>query len=331
MIQITQTPFRISLVGGGTDLPGFYITHGPGCVVSFTIDKYMYIMVNRKFDGKVRLSYAVTENVENANMLQHDIARECLIRMGISTGIEVVSMADIPGRGAGLGSSSAYAVGLLNALNQYRIENPGDPYDPIEDVAEEACIIEINRCGKPIGKQDQYAVAYGGMNQIIFHPDGDVSIHPIILTSDMKEAMESHMLLFWIGRVRPSREILSEQSKITNITKIRALEYMVELAKELYAELDRGITDGIGHFLHENWIRKKSLVDGISDQQIDIWYNKAINNGAEGGKVCGAGAGGFLLFWAEPEYHIDIKAALGLRHVPFKIEPRGTRLYGDER
>jgi D-glycero-alpha-D-manno-heptose-7-phosphate kinase len=330
-MQITQTPFRISLVGGGTDLESFYKTHGPGCVVSFTIDRFMYIAVNPKFDGNVRVSYSVTEVVEDASMLLHELARECLHRMGISKGIEVISVADMPGRGTGLGSSSAYTVGLLNALSQYRIYHPGEPYQSIEDVAEEACKIEIERCGKPIGKQDQYAVAYGGLNQFVFHPDGFVSINPIPLTSDVKDEMEKHMLLFWIGRRRSSREILSEQKKITEGAKIDALEAMAQLARILYAELDRGVTENIGRYLHENWEMKKSLVKGISDPQIDNWYRKAREAGAVGGKVAGAGGGGLLLFWAEPEYHIDIKATLGLRHVPFKIEPRGTRLYGDER
>lgn len=333
MLICTQTPFRISLVGGGTDLPSFYREHGPGCVVSFTIDRSMYVMVNEKFDGKVRVSYSVTENVESAEIIQHDIARECLLRMGIKKGIEVVSVADIPGRGTGLGSSSAYAVGLLNALSQYRIYHGGEQIEPFEDVAEEACKIEIERCGKPIGKQDQYAVAYGGLNQFIFNQDGTVTIpqKKFPFTDEMKKKMEDHMLLFWTGIIRPSRQILEEQSKINELEKIESLKAMSAIARSLARDLFNGNLERIGIVLHQNWLLKRSLVDGISNPQIDRWYEKAMRAGAQGGKICGAGAGGFLFFWADPECHMDIKTALGLRHIPFKIDQMGTRLYGDER
>ena len=169
-----RTPLRISLVGGGSDLPAFYENYSPGGVVSFTIDKYVYIAVNRKFDQDIRISYSLTENVADVACIQHELVRECLIRMGISEGIEIISVADIPGKGTGLGSSSAFTVGLLNALNQYRILYSGADYEPIIDVAETACEIEIEKCGKPIGRQDQYACAYGGMNYFRFYKGGKV-------------------------------------------------------------------------------------------------------------------------------------------------------------
>jgi D-glycero-alpha-D-manno-heptose-7-phosphate kinase len=330
-VIITQTPLRISLVGGGTDLPSFHSNHGVGRVVSFTIDKYIYIAVNPKFDGKVRVSYSITEMTESAGMVHHELVRECLMRMGIHTGIEIVSIADVPGKGTGLGSSSAYTVGLLNALNQYRILYGGQiRVEGIQDVADEACRIEIDRCKKPIGKQDQYAVAYGGLNEFEFSENSTPDIRRIPLDDGLKEELEDHLLLFWTGIMRRSVDILSKQVKIDTHSKIQALQEMSGEAFNLGIELMNGKTHNVGGRLHKNWKLKKSLVDSISNPKIDSYYRLARTAGAEGGKLCGAGGGGFLLFWASPDRHSAIKKAVGLRHIPFKIDPRGTRLYGGE-
>lgn len=326
---VVKTPLRISLVGGGSDLPAFYENYSPGGVVSFTIDKYVYIAVNRKFDQDIRISYSLTENVADVACIQHELVRECLIRMGISEGIEIISVADIPGKGTGLGSSSAFVVGLLNALNQYRILYSGADYEPIVDVAETACEIEIEKCGKPIGKQDQYACAYGGMNYFRFYEGGDVSITRIPLTTDFKRKFEEHLLLFWTGRTRASSSILTEQSANIvnkNTGVIGNLIQMQTLALNLSHWLLKENIDDVGSFLHDNWLLKHSLATFIADDEIDTWYQSGLDAGAEGGKLCGAGGGGFLLFWAKPHLHEAIKEAVGLRHIPVKIEEKGTSL-----
>jgi D-glycero-alpha-D-manno-heptose-7-phosphate kinase len=249
--------------------------------------------------------------------------------MGIQKGIEIVSVADIPGKGSGLGSSSAYTVGLLNALNQYRLLYGGDDVEPIENVAEEACRIEIDRCEKPVGKQDQYAVAYGGLNYFRFNKDDSVDIEKIPLDG-IKEKMESHMLLLWTGITRRSSEILSRQKNISHYQAANSVDTMVMIAKTMAKDLaDKDFND-IGGMLLDNWELKRALVDGITTPQIESWYKSARKAGAQGGKICGAGGGGFLLFWAPPDRHLAIKKAVGLRHIPFKIDPRGTRLYGGE-
>lgn len=326
---IVRTPLRISLVGGGSDLSAFYENYSPGGVVSFTIDKYVYIAVNRKFDQDIRISYSLTENVADVDCIQHELVRECLIRMGVSESIEIISVADIPGKGSGLGSSSAFTVGLLNALSQYRILYNGDDYEPIQDVAEEACEIEIEKCGKPIGKQDQYACAYGGMNYFGFYKGGKVGIKRIPLKEEFKRKFEEHLLLFWTGRTRASSSILTEQS--SNILNkyygiMENLDYMATLAGELCEDLSEENLLSVGDFLHKNWMAKTKLATFISDEEIDNWYQFGIGAGADGGKLCGAGGGGFLLFWAKPHLHEAIKKAVGLRHIPVKIEEKGTSL-----
>lgn len=326
---VVRTPLRISLVGGGSDLSAFYENYSPGEVVSFTIDKYVYIAVNRKFDQDIRISYSLTENVADVDCIQHELVRECLIRMGVSESIEIISVADIPGKGTGLGSSSAFTVGLLNALSQYRILYNGDKYEPIIDVAEAACEIEIEKCEKLIGKQDQYACAYGGMNLFRFYSGGRVGIERIPLNTDFKRNFEEHLLLFWTGRTRSSTSILDEQSfNIANNRKdaVANLKYMKSLADELFDDLSEGKLLSVGDFLHENWKSKRKLATFIADNEIDNWYQSGLDAGAEGGKLCGAGGGGFLLFWAKPHLHEAIKEAVGLRHIPVKIEEKGTSL-----
>lgn len=317
---VSKTPFRMSFVGGGSDLPGFY-REETGAVVSTAIDKYMYIAVNRKFDQKLRISYSRTEEVETPEQIQHPLVRHALDVAGIDGGIEIASMADIPSRGTGLGSSSSYTVGLLNALFAYRNE-----YVSKDELARLACEIEIERCGEPIGKQDQYAAAHGGLNLIRFHPDDSVSVDPIICAPAVSTQLEASTLVLYTGRARSASRILVDQS--ANISNNRHLmRRMVQLAFDLKVELESGRLDSIGTILDENWCLKKQMTHGISDGQIDEWYGTAKANGATGGKLLGAGKGGFLMFFAPPDVHTRIARALpDLKPVTFRFDRTGSQI-----
>lgn len=320
---ISKTPMRMSFVGGGSDLPSFYRQFG-GAVVSTAVDKYMYITVNDKFDSGVRASYSQTEDVDAAHQIKHPLIRACLKLVGIDGGIEMASMADIPSRGTGLGSSSSFTVGLLHALYGFR-----NQYVSSEQLAREACHIEIDICRDPIGKQDQYAAAFGGLNYIRFNPDDSVSVEPILCNNETYKQLEQSILVFYTGRIRSASELLGEQSRKT-ASERRAqetLKKMVALASDLKAELERSNLGAFGELLHENWMLKRSLVDGISDPEIDEWYDRARKSGAIGGKLLGAGRGGFLMFFAPPERHAAIAHALpGLRQIPFGFDGNGAQI-----
>ncbi len=320
---ISKTPMRMSFVGGGSDLRSFYREHG-GAVVSTAIDKYMYITVNRKFDSGIRASYSQTEEVEAAHQIKHPLIRAALKLTGIEGGVEMAAMADIPSRGTGLGSSSSFTVGLLHALYGFRHR-----YVSPETLASEACHIEIEICGDPIGKQDQYAAAYGGLNYIRFHPDETVSIDPILCSAETTASLQERILVFYTGRVRSASELLAEQSKKTAGDKRtqQTLVKMVALAADMKRELESGNADGFGEILHENWMHKKTLVDGISDDEIDGWYESARRAGASGGKLLGAGRGGFLMVFAPPERHEAIAHVLpGLREISFRFDRNGSQI-----
>jgi len=313
---ITRTPLRISLCGGGTDLPQFYERHGGACV-SFAISKYVYVTVNQKFDTQIRLSYSKTENVRKASQLKHDIARACLQGMA---GLEITSVSDIPGEGTGLGSSSSFAVGLLNAL--HHIPGTGN-------LAEMAYLAELG-CGHGAGKQDFYAAAYGGLHLFQFHKDGSVCAEPLITNGDILE-LQDYFLLFWTGKTRRASKILHQQA--INISQDGTAEFaaldMRDLALDLARELRDGNIEAVGPFLNENWALKKKLAPGISDVWIDDVYEKAMEAGATGGKICGAGGGGFLLLFAEPKYHAAIELTVGMRRIFFEIEEEGSKvIYG---
>lgn len=319
---VSKTPLRMSYVGGGSDLPAFY-REELGAVLSTSIDKYMYIALNRKFDGRIRISYARTEEVDLANQVEHPLVREALTLAGIEGGIEIASMADIPSRGAGLGSSSSYTVGLLNALYAYK-----NQFVSKETLARQACDIEINRCGEPIGKQDQYAAAYGGLNLICFKPDESVSVDPVICKPALLRALEDSTLVFFTGRTRSASAVLAEQSKALLLTDRKVLmRRMVQLAFELKAELESGSLDNFGSILDENWRLKAQLSSGITDPQIDAWYATGIKHGAQGGKILGAGNGGFIMFFAPPERHQTITMALSdLEPVKFRFDQNGAQI-----
>jgi len=325
---VSKTPLRISLVGGGTDIPEFYQKNG-GAVLSMAIDKYIYVMVNKKFDGGVRVSYSITENVNEAEELKHDIVRETLKLFQVYDGIEVVSVADIPGGGSGLGSSSAFAVGLNYAMRRYTGRSVN--YHP-STFAESAYSIERESCGHPVGKQDHYAAAYGGFRYYEFNKDDSVFVSPIHLTSVKEEELKSKLMLFWIGKTRHANKILAEQARtIKENTAVEAsAKVMYECATHLYDDLCNNDISTVGTYLHENWQRKKQLALGITTKEIDIYYDMAMEAGAEGGKLCGAGGSGFLLFYAPVDKHKDIEQVLGLRRVPFGINNIGATIVYDE-
>jgi len=319
---VSKTPLRMSFVGGGSDLPAFY-REEEGAVLSTSIDKYMFICVNKKFDGRIRISYSKTEDVDTPQQIAHPLVREALAIVGISRGIEIASMADIPSKGSGLGSSSTYTVGLLNALYAYR-----NQFASKEMLASQACEIEIDRCGEPIGKQDQYSAAYGGLNLIRFHPDDSTSVDPVICKPSILREFEDSILVFFTGRTRSASEVLAEQSRSIKSEDKRALmRRMVRIAFEMKDQLESGCLENVGALLDENWRLKAQLTKGISDPQIDAWYAKGIANGALGGKLLGAGNGGFLMFYAAPEYHTKIKDALSdLTQIKFSFDRAGTQI-----
>ncbi len=319
---VSKTPLRMSYVGGGSDLSAFY-QEETGAVLSTSIDKYMYVALNRKFDGRIRISYSRTEDVELASQVEHPLVREALALTGIQGGIEIASLADIPSKGSGLGSSSAYTVGLLNALYAYK-----NQFVSKETLARQACDIEINRCGEPIGKQDQYAAAYGGLNLIRFNPDESVSVDPVICKPALLHTLEDSTLVFFTGRTRSASAVLAEQSKALLQSDRKVLmRRMVQLAFELKAELESGTLDNFGPILDENWRLKSQLASGITDPQIDDWYATGIKHGALGGKLLGAGNGGFIMFYAPPELHPAITLALSaLEPVKFMFDQNGAQI-----
>lgn len=319
---ISRTPLRISFVGGGSDLPAFS-AHEPGAVVSTTINRYIYITVNQKFDRRIRASYSQTETVDHVGELKHELIREALRCTGIDGAIEITSISDIPSRGTGLGSSSAYTVGLLNALYAHTGRLAG-----AERLAREASAIEIDRCGRPIGKQDQYSAAYGGLKYFAFNPDGSVFVEQIVCAPPVRARLVEGLLLLYTGQTRRAESILEEQSRNTASEPVRAgLRRMVALAGALRDALNRGDLEAFGEILHANWEEKRRLANGITTTAIDEWYATARRQGAIGGKILGAGGGGFLLLYAPADRHDAIRAALPvLRPVPVGFEPQGSRL-----
>lgn len=320
---ISRTPLRISFAGGGTDLPDFYERQG-GAVVSTAIDKWIHVIVARRFEGDVRVSYSKTEIVAKAADVQHELVRETMRATGIPRGVDVMTLADAPSKGTGLGSSSTVTVGLLNALYAFQ-----GIYRAPALLAEEASHIEINVLGKPIGRQDQYAAAIGGMNLIEFLPDGGgVRVEPILMRPEALKRLHRSLLLFYTGRQRQASSVLEQQrSAVRNGSAVSALEHMRDLAYVLREQLSAGDVDAVGALLHENWELKRGLVDVISSPEVDLWYEAGRDAGATGGKMLGAGGGGFLMLFADPDRHDAIRRALvELREVPVKFAARGTHI-----
>lgn len=320
---ISRTPLRMSFTGGGSDLPAFYRKFG-GAVISTTIDKYIYVTVNKKFDNGIRISYSKTEEVSCTDEIEHQLVRAALEFLGIKGGIEITTIADIPSKGTGLGSSSSFTVGLLHALNAFK-----GCYVSSDQLGSSSCYIEIDRCCEPIGKQDQYAAAFGGFNLIEFNPDESVTVSPIICNRDTIKEIERNLIVFYTGIVRSASNLLATQSNEVshNEKKQDALKKMVRLTYDLRQELQNNKTHTFGEILHENWVLKKNLTENISNTEIDDWYEKARKAGAIGGKILGAGAGGFLLFYAPQSTHEGIRNALfNLRQINVNFEPRGSSI-----
>ena len=317
---ITRTPFRISFAGGGSDLKNYYEKYG-GAVLSTSINKYIYLSLHPYFfkDGYL-LKYSKHEEVDHIDKIQHRILKQVFGQYGIK-GIDFNSSADIPS-GTGLASSSAFTVGLINLCNVYK-----EKYIAKEEIAKQACEIEINRLKEPIGKQDQFACAVGGLNFIRFNPDETVMVEKLCLTSSGLKRLENNLLMFYTGQSRAAGDILSEQkANITHDTaKIANLHKMVALTKDLKEELLKNNIDELGEILQTGWIYKKELASGISNPQIDYYYDLAIKNGAIGGKLLGAGGGGFLLFYVKEENHTKVRQSLKeLTEVDFKFDNVGT-------
>lgn len=322
---VVQSPLRISFFGGGTDFPSFYLKEG-GCVLSSAIDKRIYVTAKYRFDEKLRIGYTRTELVNNLDEIQHELIREALRMSGIRQGIEISSMGDIPSAGSGLGSSSSVTVGALLALHALS-ERKVTP----EQLARDACAIEIEVLGKPIGVQDQYIAAYGGLRFMEFTVDGRVLVEPVRADPETISALNRNLLLFYSGVTRKSEMVLTEQQ--ANIgDRMAVLREMRDLAYEARSRLEQGELDAFGTMLHHTWTLKRQLASGISNGQIAAIYDRARRAGALGGKVTGAGGGGFILLYCPREKQAEVREALSdLRELPFGFDPDGARVILDQK
>jgi D-glycero-alpha-D-manno-heptose-7-phosphate kinase len=320
-VIITRTPLRISFAGGATDLPSFYREYGGGAVTSAAIDRYVHVLVNPKFDRSIRVAYSRTENVDRVADLQHELFREAMHATGLTEAIEVHTIADIPGEGTGLGSSSTLTVGLLNAFYAYR----GVLKEPAE-LAREACEIEIDRLKGAQGKQDDYIAAFGGVQYFEFRPDDSVRVQPIPLSTHDREALSSHLSLFYTGVTRRAQDLLRRQSERTG-TNRPSLERMRELAREARDAIVATNFERLGAILDEGWTLKRGLSSGVSSDTIDAQYAAAKAAGAWGGKITGAGGGGFFMLVHPPERSHEIAQALApMERLPVRITPEGSRI-----
>lgn len=314
---ITRSPFRISLGGGGTDLPSYYTKHGCSLITA-AIDKYMYVSVNKlAVEDFIRLKYSQTEKVERVGELQHELARESLKLTGTKTGLEIASMADIPA-GTGLGSSGSYTVALLKALHTLKKE-----VISAEKLAEEACYIEMDILGKPVGKQDQYIASFGGIIQMKIDKKGNVEIKPLNLPLGVIKGLENDILLWYTDIRRESYKILKEKSK-----KIRMLNKIKEIGEASRIALQNGNTELFGRLLDRHWRIKKTISDKISSSKIDYWYEIAKKSGAIGGKIMGAGGGGFFMFCCpgNKKFLREKMKEEGLKELDWRFDFEGTKI-----
>jgi D-glycero-alpha-D-manno-heptose-7-phosphate kinase len=310
----------VSFAGGGTDLPAFYRSEF-GAVLSITIARHMYVTVHGRFKPNIRVAYSKTETADSVAAVQHDLVREAMRMVGVDGPLEITTIGDVPA-GTGMGSSSALAVALLNAMYAYRGQIVSH-----ERLAREACQIEIDILGKPIGRQDQYAAAYGGLNYIRFNPDDTVDVEPVPCQPPVLAELERRVLLMYTDQQRDANQILKKQSDGTEDRR-RVLREMRDLAHAMRMAISgKGDLDEFSRLLHAGWELKRSLGFGISDDKIDTWYEAARRAGAQGGKLLGAGGGGFVLLMAPPERHAAVREALGYpRELEFKIERHGCRI-----
>jgi D-glycero-alpha-D-manno-heptose-7-phosphate kinase len=318
---VTRTPLRISLGGGGTDLPSYYRRRG-GTVITAAIDKYVYLAVNATFTPDYLLKYAELERVASVDDIDHALIREVLRHYDVPPGIEIVSVADIPA-GTGLGSSGSFTVGLVLALHAFRHQHLSP-----QELAEAACHIEIERLGDPVGKQDQYIAAFGGITRFEFNADETVGINRIDVSDETLADLEDHLLLFFTGYSRKATSILADQkarSEQDDQAMIANLDYVNDLGARIDSALESGDTAKFAALMHEHWEHKRKRSDGISNADIDEWYTRARRNGALGGKLVGAGAGGFLLFYAEDPRRVRrAMEDAGLPEVRFGFDHDGS-------
>lgn len=319
---ISRTPLRVSFAGGSTDLPSFYRSYGGGAVTCAAINRYVHVLVNDKFDRSIRVAYSRTENVDRLMDLQHPLFREAMRLTGVTEALEIHSVADIPSEGTGLGSSSTLTVGLLNALyaHQGQLKGPNQ-------LAEEACRIEIDVLGGTLGKQDQYIAAFGGIQYFEFRPDDTVRNTPIPLSRSAREQFESHVSLYYTGITRSAQGLLKAQAERTEQNR-DGLVRLREMAVESRDALLRHDWAGLGAVLDEGWQIKRSLAQGVSSSAIDAAYDRARAAGAYGGKISGAGGGGFMLLVHPPERSDEIATALSpWRRMPIKVSTEGSRIW----
>ena len=317
---IVQTPLRISFFGGGTDFPAFF-REEVGCVLSSAIEKYIFVTIKHRFDQKLRIGYTQTEMIDHVDQIHHELIREALRLTGIECGIEITTLGDIPTEGSGLGSSSTVTVGALHAMYTYQGQIVS-----AERLAREACIIEIETLQKPIGIQDQFIAAYGGLRFFEFLPNGEVKAEGLKISPEARRVLNDNFLLFFTGVSRSATSILKEQTinMKDRLTELRELKQMAHLAR---CEIEKENFDTLGALLHQSWELKKRLAGTISNVQIDELYETARRAGAIGGKLAGAGGGGFLLLYVPYEYQNNVRAALhGLQELPFRLEADGTKV-----
>lgn len=321
---ISRAPVRFSLGGGGTDLPSYSNVHG-GFVVAAAIDRYVYVCANQRFYDTIRLSYSKTEIIDDIDKVEHAIFREALRMTGVTRGIELVSIGDVPAN-SGLGSSSTFTVALLNALHIYRQHAAST-----QQLAEEACRLEIDILKEPIGKQDQYIAAFGGVTAFTFNPDGTVEPERLPVEPAVLDELESNLLIFYSGVERKASDVLAEQRKTITANADGAVERMHRikaLGHETRRILLSGQLDQYGELLHEHWMNKRRLASNMTDARIDETYEAARAAGAVGGKLMGAGGGGFFMFYVRPADRRNVYAALvarGLKPLRFHFEPFGAR------
>jgi D-glycero-alpha-D-manno-heptose-7-phosphate kinase len=323
MMIISKTPLRISLFGGGTDLPIYSNTYG-GQVVSFTINKYVYIMLNKRFDKGFRISYSKTENIYKVKDIKHPIVRNALFKYNLESGIEIVSLADVPGQGSGLGSSSSFTVGLINSIQTYL-----GVRSKKHELAQDACDIEINMLGGSAGRQDQYASAYGGLNSIVFNSDESVNVEKISISKTNSQKLKKSMMLFYTKKTRAADKLLSEQTFNTvNSPSVKNnLHQIKAICSESLIHIQKANIEKLGALLDLSWSLKKTLSSKVSSDEIDYNYKVALKYGAFGGKLLGAGGGGFMLLLAPPEKHRLIESKLGnWQKFDFDFDHSGSKI-----
>jgi D-glycero-alpha-D-manno-heptose-7-phosphate kinase len=319
-VIITQTPLRIGLVGGGTDLPDYYLDHG-GRVLNCAIDKYVYVIVKERFDDDIYVNYSRKEIVGKVGEIEHELVREAMRMTGVDKGVEITMLADIPSSGSGLGSSSSVTVGLLHALYAYRGRQVAG-----EELAERACAIEIDLCGKRIGRQDQYIAALGGIRDLQFGPGEDVRPHEVLLDAADLRAFQAQLMLFYTGVTRSADAILREQSANVGRT-LTHLHRLRDLAGEAAEGLASGDVDAVGRAMRESWQSKRLLASGVTNAHIDRAVSLALDAGASGAKVTGAGGGGFLLVLCPLERQRQVRERLDtMRELPIKVDRLGSRV-----